>query len=376
MRPFQSLSENPAGRLSKCLQAVPAWTNPVALRQVDAMLRGDSWAPLSPQEALQLLDPRFWASVGIDGADSSGNPLDTSEQDSIDPIRLNSMLAREYAVRCLVKMPDQDLNLYMLQLSQLMKLETDLTSSPLAAFLMYRALRNPTLIGQSLYWHIRSELYNTEVFPHMAAFLRQYLDACGSAAKSELQHQEKLMGHLRNVIKHIKGERQRRKEAGEDYSVHVLKEVLHEDLAHLEFPEEGIRMPVNPNLKCKSVKVEKGKVMGSHQVPLWLVFNNMDPTAEPIEVIFKDGDDVRQDALVLQLFNIMQVGAQLRAVASPPLSLTLPRCCRQEVWEDDGIDIPLRPGTTGAYGCVSVGFEVGVVCVPPSSEPFGLLLQS
>ena len=44
------------------------------------MLRGDSWAPLSPQEALQLLDPRFWASVGIDGADSSGDPLDASEQ--------------------------------------------------------------------------------------------------------------------------------------------------------------------------------------------------------------------------------------------------------------------------------------------------------
>ena len=95
------------------------------------------------------MDPRFWASVGIDGADSSGNPLDTSEQDSIDPIRLNSMLAREYAVRCLVKMPDQDLNLYMLQLSQLMKLETDLTSSPLASFLMYRALRNP-LWGDSV----------------------------------------------------------------------------------------------------------------------------------------------------------------------------------------------------------------------------------
>ena len=70
------------------------------------------------------------------------------------------------------------------------------------------------------------------------------MDAGGSAAKAELQHQEKLMGHLRNVIKHIKGERQRRKEAGEDYSVHVLKEVLHEDLVHLEFPEEGIRMPV------------------------------------------------------------------------------------------------------------------------------------
>ena len=43
----------------------------------------------------------------------------------------------------------------MLQLSQLMKLEENLSDSPLAALLMYRALRNPTLLGQALYWSIR-----------------------------------------------------------------------------------------------------------------------------------------------------------------------------------------------------------------------------
>ena len=51
----------------------------------------------------------------------------------------------------------------------------------------------------------------------------------------------------------------------------------------------------------------------------------------------KDGDDVRQDTLVLQLFNIMQ-----------------------EIWEEAGIDIPLSP-TGPAYGCVSLGFEVGLI---------------
>eukprot|EP01052_Picozoa_sp_SAG31_P075552 SAG31_NODE_34759_length_329_cov_1.447826_1_plen_48_part_01 len=48
-------------------------------------------------------------------------------------------------------------------------------------------------------------------------------------------------------------------------------------------------------------------------------------------MILKDGDDVRQDTLVLQLFSIMQ-----------------------EIWEEAGIDIPLSPNRT-AYGCVSLG---------------------
>ncbi|XP_019487145.1 PREDICTED: phosphatidylinositol 4,5-bisphosphate 3-kinase catalytic subunit gamma isoform [Hipposideros armiger] len=52
-----------------------------------------------------------------------------------------------------------------------------------------------------------------------------------------------------------------------------------------------------------SLQVEKCKVMASKKKPLWLEFKCADPTAlsnETIGIIFKHGDDLRQDMLILQ----------------------------------------------------------------------------
>lgn len=222
-----------------------------------------------------------------------------------EDVFIKTMRCREFAVHCLAGMPDHDVASYMLEFAQLMKKETLLTESPLAAFLMYRALRNPYLVGQALYWNIRSEMHDEDLFPRFSLFLRQYLDRCGRH-REELRHQEQLMVELRDIIKHIKGERERRKAAAEDYSIHALREVLKADLGNLSFPDGGLRLPVKSNMHVTGIVVEKCKVLGSHQVPLWLVFTNADPTAEDVNVILKDGDDVRQDTLVLQFFNIMQ----------------------------------------------------------------------
>ena len=64
-------------------------------------------------------------------------------------------------------------------------------------------------------------------------------------------------------------------------------------------------MPLNLKMRVKKFVVEKCRFMKSKKRPLWLVFENADPNGENIVVMFKKGDDLRQDILTLQLFKIM-----------------------------------------------------------------------
>jgi len=45
--------------------------------------------------------------------------------------------------------------------------------------------------------------------------------------------------------------------------------------------------------------------MNSKKSPLLLEFQNKDPDGDPIGIIFKSGDDLRQDILTLQILHIM-----------------------------------------------------------------------
>lgn len=45
--------------------------------------------------------------------------------------------------------------------------------------------------------------------------------------------------------------------------------------------------------------------MDSKMKPLWIVFQNADIHGEDIYIIYKNGDDLRQDMLTLQMLRIM-----------------------------------------------------------------------
>lgn len=63
-------------------------------------------------------------------------------------------------------------------------------------------------------------------------------------------------------------------------------------------------------------RAQKCKVMDSKMRPLWVVFENTDSYGEDIYIIFKNGDDLRQDMLTLQMIRIMD-----------------------KLWKQDGLDL-------------------------------------
>lgn len=58
-------------------------------------------------------------------------------------------------------------------------------------------------------------------------------------------------------------------------------------------------------MEASGVILNKCKYMDSKKLPLFLSFSNADTHGNPIFVIFKSGDDLRQDMLTLQMLRLM-----------------------------------------------------------------------
>ena len=66
---------------------------------------------------------------------------------------------------------------------------------------------------------------------------------------------------------------------------------------------EPLLLPRNANVEVTGIIAEKSSVFKSNMYPLLLYYQCSDGNEYP--VIFKDGDDMRQDQLVIQLFTLM-----------------------------------------------------------------------
>ena len=75
------------------------------------------------------------------------------------------------------------------------------------------------------------------------------------------------------------------------------------------------------------------KVFDSAQKPLWILFQNVDSDGDPFNAMFKNGDDLRQDMLTLQLISIMD-----------------------QLWQEEGLNLQMNP-----YACLATGDMVGML---------------
>jgi phosphatidylinositol-4,5-bisphosphate 3-kinase len=108
------------------------------------------------------------------------------------------------------------------------------------------------------------------------------------------------------------------------------------------FPEK-FQLPLNPEVYFKGLRVESCRVMSSKKMPLWLSFQNATPNSPPFTVLYKAGDDLRQDQLTLQVLKVID-----------------------RLWKEAGLDLCMN-----VYGCVSTGFEQGMIEVVENSNTIG-----
>ncbi|EGC32311.1 hypothetical protein DICPUDRAFT_38568, partial [Dictyostelium purpureum] len=280
--------------LPKVLQSLH-WNSPAEVREAHRLL--SIWSPLSPLEALELLDVKF--------ADE---------------------LVREYAVKCIGALSDSDLALYLLQLVQSIKHEP-YHDSALARFLIQRALNNRAIIGHPFFWHLEAEMHNPKISERYSLVLETYLKGCGNQ-RHEFVKQMEVVTKLTTIAKLVK-----------ETSPNKRKAVLHEELNKVVWPNT-FHLPTSPSTESCGIIVSECRWFDSFTVPLYLVFQNVDPVGDPIQVIFKTGDDLRQDILTLQMLSVMD-----------------------NIWKQNGLDLHLS-----IYNVTAISEDTGFIEVIPDSD--------
>ncbi|XP_066508546.1 phosphatidylinositol 4,5-bisphosphate 3-kinase catalytic subunit beta isoform-like isoform X1 [Hoplias malabaricus] len=296
--------ENFPQSLPKLLLSVK-WSKHEDMAQLQALLQ--IWPKLSPRDALELLDFNY-----------------------------PDQYVREYAVRCLQDMSDEDLSQYLLQLVQVLRYEPYYDCA-LTRFLLERA-QNNRKIGHFLFWHLRSEMHMSAVSVQFALILEAYCRGCIPHIEV-LKKQVEALSKLKAVNELIKlgtiKTKNKTKEA-------QLKEAMMKCLRQTGFIEilSDLHSPLNPQVLLAGVNVEKCRYMDSKMKPLWIVYHNKLLSGDTLGIIFKNGDDLRQDMLTLQILRLMDM-----------------------LWKEANLDLRIVP-----YGCLATGDRTGLIEVVSSAD--------
>ncbi|NXK90005.1 P3C2G kinase, partial [Formicarius rufipectus] len=279
------------------LGSAPSWDR-MTVSEMYALLR--SWRFSNPLEALGLLTFSF------------------PDQD-----------IRRTAVQQIENMSNDEFLEYLPQLVQVLKFEWSL-ESPLVKLLLNRSLQS-IQVAHQLYWLLK----NAQNEVHFKIWYKKLLAAlqfcAGKTLNNEFSKEEKLIRILEDIATKVKVASDPKR-----------KEVLEMELGRLQqfFQEVKVcRIPLNPALVVQGIEADSCSYFTSNAFPLKISFINANAASGNINVIFKIGDDLRQDMLVLQIIRVMD-----------------------SIWLQEGLDMQMI-----IYRCLSTGKGQGLVQMVPDA---------
>ncbi|KAI1318132.1 Phosphatidylinositol (PI) 3-kinase [Mortierella claussenii] len=299
--------------LTKFLKSV-VWNDPAEAKQAVDLL--PTWVDVDVDDALELL----------------GSSFENRE-------------VRSYAVAQLRSANDDDLLLFLLQLVQGLKFEqidNHFGESNLAAFLIERAVKNP-ILGNYFHWYLMIECEDVAVSKMYGKVSYQYMSAMtasGIQRRESLRRQGELIETLANLSKSVKQMRESRPK-----KIEKLREFISDPKNGL-ISFKPLALPLDPRIEVTGIIPEQTSIFKSSLLPLHLTFSCAD--GSHYQAIFKSGDDLRQDQLVIQLITLMD-----------------------DLLRKENLDLKLMP-----YKVLATGADHGMVQFVPSQSLANVLNEN